>query len=79
MIEEKNTRIANYGSIVFKLDKVMKEKNLSKNKVAVGAGLNFRGLQGYYKGTISRIDCGVLARLCAVCNCTIEDIIEYKK
>ena len=79
MKEDKNGRIENYGSVVFKLDKVMKEKGLSKNKVAVGAGLNFRGLQGYYKGTISRIDCDVLARLCAVCECEIDDIIEYKK
>jgi len=37
----KTIRIENYGKIIFKLDKVMKEKGLSKNKVAVGAGLNF--------------------------------------
>lgn len=64
-------------SVVFKLDDTMKRKNYSKNKLCVETGLRFETIQGYYNGTISRIDLYVISQLCKTLNCNIGDIVEY--
>jgi len=68
----------NENHIIFKLDDVIKEKKFSKNKLCVNAGLRFETVQGFYKGTISRIDINVLSRICKALDCSISDLIEYK-
>ena len=63
--------------IIFKLDDVMKEKGFNKNQLCVKAGLRFETVQGFYLGTISRIDINVLSRICKILDCSIDDLIEY--
>ena len=63
--------------IKFKVADVMKQKGFSKNMLCVKGGLRFETVQGYYLGTISRIDLYVLSQLCKVLNCNVEDLIEY--
>lgn len=65
-------------NINFKLAKLLKEKGYSKNRLCVECGLRFETIQGYYNGTICRVDLFVLSEFCRVLNCKIEDIIEYK-
>lgn len=69
---------SNYSGIVFKLDKIMKEKGYTKNKLCVKCGLRFETIQGYYNGDISRVDLYVLASLCKELECNVQDILEYK-
>lgn len=69
---------SNYSGIIFKLDKIMKEKGYSKNKLCVKCGLRFETVQGYYKGDISRVDLYVFAAICRELKCNVQDIIEYK-
>lgn len=69
----------NNSNIIFKIDKLMKEKGYSKNKLCVETGLRFETIQGYYNGTISRVDLHILSSLCEVLQCNVQDIIEYKK
>lgn len=57
----------------------MKEKGYSKNKLCVETGLRFETIQGYYNGTISRIDLHILSSLCETLHWNVQDIIEYKK
>ena len=64
-------------SIRFKLDRLMKEKGYSKNRLCVLTGLRFETVQGYYKGNISRVDLYVISEMCRVLQCNIQDIIEY--
>lgn len=68
----------NYSGIVFNLDKVMKEKGYSKNKLCVKCGLRFETVQGYYNGNISRVDLYVLAAICKELDCNVKDILEYR-
>lgn len=65
------------ANIVFHLDKVMKKRGFTKNKLCVATGLRFETIQGYYLGNISRIDLYVLSELCRVLDCEISDIITY--
>lgn len=68
-----------YGEVRFKLDKIMAQRKMSKNKLSELTGLSFTGIQRYYNGKNKRVDLDVLARLCNALNCRIEDIIEYQK
>lgn len=67
----------NESGIIFKLDKIMKEKGYSKNKLCVKCNLRFETVQGYYNGNISRVDLYVLAAMCKELQCNVQDIIEY--
>lgn len=69
----------NNSYIIFKLDKLMEEKGYSKNRLCVETGLRFETIQGYYNGTISRVDLHILSSLCEALKCNVQDIIEYKK
>lgn len=56
----------------------MEKQKMSKNRLCRLTGLRFETIQGYYLGTISRVDLYVLSQLCNALNCNIEDIIIYQ-
>ena len=57
----------------------MEKEHMSKNKLCRLTGLRFETIQGYYLGTISRVDLYVLSLLCKALNCQVEDIITYQE
>ena len=65
-------------NIVFCLKNVMEKKHMSKSRLCRLTGLRFETIQGYYLGSISRVDLYVLSLLCDALNCNVEDIITYK-
>ena len=67
------------GYYLFKLEKILDEKNISKNKIMRDTNADFKVLKRLWTGDIERIDIAVLARLCDYLNCKPEDIIEYIK
>lgn len=66
-----------YGHIKLKLADIMKEQNISINKLAFRAEMQRTQLKSYVKGDIQRIDLSVLSRLCHALECDITDLIEY--
>ena len=66
-----------YGKIHIRLDKIMKEQNISINKLAFRAEMQRTQLKSYIKNDVQRIDTAVLARLCYALECSISDLIEY--
>lgn len=67
------------GYYLFKLEQVLEEKNISKNKLIQDTNTDFKVIQRLGKGDCIRLDIYVLARLCDYLNCNIDDLIEYKK
>ena len=67
------------GYYLFKLEQVLADKHLSKNKVMRDTNTDFKVLKRLWSGDIERIDIVVLARLCDYLDCEMTDIIEYKK
>ena len=67
----------NYGTIRIKLDEMIEKQNISKNKLAHRAEMQRTQLNQFCKGTVTRLDTAVLARLCCAFNCKIEDRLEY--
>lgn len=67
------------GMIIFKLETILKERKLSKNRLSTMSGVRFDTIQRFCKGDLSRIDLDILCRLCSALECEIQDIIEYQK
>ncbi len=67
------------GYYVFKLEQVLADKHISKNKLIQDTNTDFKVIQRMGRGDCIRIDLFVLARLCDYLKCDISDIIEYKK
>ncbi|MBO5373175.1 MAG: helix-turn-helix transcriptional regulator [Lachnospiraceae bacterium] len=66
-----------YGHIHLKLADIMKEQNISINKLACRAEMQRTQLKAYMKNEIQRLDIAVLSRLCYVLECSLEDLVEY--
>lgn len=69
-------RIEN-GYYLFKLEDLLKEKNISINKLMRDTNTDFKVLKRMMTGELVRFDIFVTARLCDYFKCTITDIIEY--
>lgn len=67
------------GKIIFKLDKVLKDKGVAKYKLHRETGIPYDTVTKYCKGKIQRISVEHLELICTYLDCKIEDIIEYKK
>ena len=61
------------------LDKVLKEKELTRYKLAQKTGIQYQIIDNYYKNKVTRYDSFVLDRICAALGCNISDIIQYEK
>ena len=70
-------RDEDYGTIRIKLEEVIQQSSLSKNKVAQLSQTQRGQLNHYCKGDIQRIDLAILSRLCYALDCRVEDVLEY--
>ena len=68
---------SDYGTIKIKLDELLEASGLSKTKLAHKAEMQRSQLNAYCNNTITRLDIAVLARLCSVLECRIEDLLEF--
>lgn len=67
-----------YGKIRIKLDELIRERGISKNKLSHRAEMQRTQINNYCKNKITRLDTDVLARLCSVLDCKIEDLLEFE-
>ena len=65
------------GYYLFKLEDILKNKNISINKLIRDTNTDFKVIKRILTGDLVRIDIFVLARLCDYFNCSITDIVEY--
>lgn len=73
MLEQRD----DWGTVRFKLEEYMQKNQISKSKLAKKAELQYTQLQAYYNNEILRPDLSVLARICFILRCDLNDIIEY--
>lgn len=67
------------GYYLFKLESILKTKNISINKLMRDTDTDFKVIKRLLTGDLVKIDIIVLARICDYLDCNITDIIEYKK
>lgn len=66
-----------WGHFDIVLAEYLDKYGVSKNKLATAANLQRTQLISYCKNEVQRPDLGVLARICCVLNCELNDIIKY--
>lgn len=66
-----------YGHIRINLDNLIKQENISKNRLCHRAELQRTQLNHYCNNTVTRLDVDVLARICSVLHCEISDLLEF--
>jgi len=66
-----------YGTIILHIDRVMKEKGFSINKLSFRAEMERTQLKKYIKNEVQRLDIAVLCRICYALQCELTDILEY--
>ena len=59
------------------LDKLLKEKKITRYKLAQKTGIQYQIIDNYYKNKVTRYDSYVLDRICSALECEISDKIEY--
>lgn len=64
--------------IYIDLENLLKEKNISKNKICKACNLQRTQLNNYCKNSICRVDLNILAKLCEFLECTPNDILKMK-
>ena len=67
------------GYYLFKLGKLLKEKDISINRLMRDTDTDFKVIKRLINGDLVKIDIIVLARLCDYLDCDMVDIVEYKK
>lgn len=65
------------GCYLFKLDDLLTDNKLSKNKLMRDTNTDFKVLQRIVNGELSKLDVTVIARICDYLNCNLTDIVEY--
>lgn len=65
------------GYYLFKLEQLLEDKKISKNKIMNETNTDFKVLKRLWSGDLVRIDITVLAKICDYLNCEIDDIFEY--
>lgn len=65
------------GYFLFKLNSLIDENNITKNSLIEKTQIDFNSIQRLITGNLSRIDLGIIAKLCNELGCKMEDIVEY--
>lgn len=65
------------GYYLFKLNDILRNRNISKNKLMRETNTDFKVIQRIINGELTKLDIIVLARICNFLNYQFSDIIEY--
>lgn len=66
-----------FGTIILHLEELMKEREISLNKLSFRAEMQRTQLRKYCKNEVQRLDIAVLSRLCYALDCDLNDLLEY--
>lgn len=67
------------SKVYIDLESVLKEKNVSKNKLCANCSLQRTQLNNYCKNKVRSVDLTILGRMCAYLECTPNDILKIKE
>ncbi len=77
MLDKELFEYKDYGRVHIKLDQLMTEKEITTYELSNKANIRFQTIQSLRKESTTRIDLEVLAKICYMLDCKIQDIIEY--
>ena len=68
-----------YGRISCNLKDILKEKEITIYKLSNISNIKYEIIKRYCDNNIQRIDLDILAKLCYILNCSINEILKYEK
>ena len=66
-----------YGKVELHLKEIMEKRGLNRAQLSRMIGCHFGVVDRIYSGEAWRLDVDILARLCYVLGCSIEDLLCY--
>ena len=79
MTQEGIMLMQDYGRIQLRLGQMMDERGISRNRLARLVNTRYEVVDKWYKGRVEKLDLDVLARVCFVLDCRVEDVLQYKE
>ena len=68
----------NFGKVTLNVDKLLKEKKISKTQLSYRAEISHTQINRFCKNDVARIDLNTMARLCHILDCDISDLLKYE-
>ena len=65
------------GYFKFKLEIVLKKVKKTKYSLAKQLNSEYKVINRYARGDLTRFDASVITKICDFCNCKLDDVIEY--
>lgn len=69
----------NFGRVDMTLDEYLKEHKISRSSLTRKTELQYGQILKYCKNEVQKIDLSILAKLCTVLDCNIDDILKLTK
>lgn len=67
-----------YGHLEFNLEHILKEREISKNKICKELDIPRTNLNRYCRNEFQRIDANLVCKLLSYLECSLEELISYK-
>lgn len=71
--------LKDYGKATIQLKKIIDKKKISRNKLCNMIATNYDLVNRYYNNKVIRIDLDIIAIMCYVLDCDVNDLIKYEK
>lgn len=78
-VKRKIAEYKDYGKMNIKIKEIMDAREVSVYELSKETGLKHQTVKSYYNNApLTKVDMDVLAKLCYVMGCNIDDVLEYK-
>lgn len=71
--------MCNYGSLHLRINEILAEKGISKNKICKDLDIPRSNFNRYCRDDFQRMDTNLICKLCDYLDVDISALIEYKK
>lgn len=79
-VKRKITEYKDYGKMKIKVSTIMDKENVSVYELSKETGLKHQTVKAYYNNNpLTKVDMDVLAKMCYVLDCKIDDVLEYEE
>lgn len=68
----------NYGNLHLRINEILVERGISKNKICKELDIPRTNFNKYCRDGVTRLDTGLICKLCWYLDITVGDLIEYK-
>jgi len=66
-----------YGRVNIRLKEIMDAKGIKRHTLARAVDTRFEVIDKWYNNKVENLDLDILARLCFVLECSIDDLLHY--